>query len=243
MPLHDPKQNNLLAALPPAEYDDLLADLSIVFLKAKEVIAKPGEPSGYSYFPIDCTISIYHDLEQGAPAGIMVVGNEGMFSAAHYMGGNAIPYLAMIETSGHAFRMEASILKDAFNRNEALKNTLLLYAQASITQISQAVVCSRHHSLLQQLCLHLLLVQDNSLSDDFRLTHEAIALMLGVRREGITEAAGKLRSDGVIDYYQGHIKVIDRARLEGLCCECYEVVHKEFASLLGDRNHVRQTRS
>ncbi|MDP1634302.1 MAG: Crp/Fnr family transcriptional regulator, partial [Gallionellaceae bacterium] len=179
-------------------------------------------------------ISLFYRLENGESAGVAVIGNEGMFSVAQVLGGVFMPYWATVETSGHAFQIPVDAMLQVIGRSPELSNIMLLYAQASLTQIAQTVVCSRHHSLQQQLCQHLLLISDKSLSDDFRLTHEAIAHMLGVRRESITEAAGELRDQGLIDYYRGHIKVLDRPALKKQCCECYGVVQHEFARLLGD---------
>ncbi|WP_062626957.1 Crp/Fnr family transcriptional regulator [Ferriphaselus amnicola] len=230
---HYIKQNKLLAVLPKEELRSLTPYLELVLLDSGETLAESNKCSNFAYFPIDSTISLYYRLESGEVSKITMVGNEGMFSVAHIMGGETLPYFASIETTGHAFRIERSVLKKEFLRVAALRQTLLLYSQAAMTQMAQTAVCGRHHTLNQQLCLHLLLVHDNSLSDDFVLTHEAIAHMLGVRREGVTTAAGKLREDGLIDYRRGHIKVVDRSGLEKQCCECYQVVHREFYRLLG----------
>lgn len=231
---HSPNQNRLLAALPPHELQELLPHLQVVHFKAGEQLAASGEQLSHVYFPIDCAISLLYRLESGESAGVAVIGNEGMFSVAQILGGAAMPYWATVETSGHVFQVAADTLAAMNQRMPALHDTLLLYAQASLTQISQTVVCEKHHSLNQQLCQHLLLINDKSLSDDFRLTHEAIANMLGVRRESITEAAGELRDKGLIDYNRGHIKVLKRPELEKLCCECYSVVREEFTRLLGE---------
>jgi CRP-like cAMP-binding protein len=230
---HSPNQNRLLAALPPRELHDLLPHLQVAHLKAGEQLAESGQSLNLVYFPIDSAISLFYRLESGESAGVAVIGNEGMFSVAQVLGGTAMPYWAIVETSGHVFQIPADTLTELNTHMSALRDTLLLYAQASLTQISQTVVCEKQHSLLQQFSQHLLMINDKSLSDDFRLTHEAIANMLGVRRESITEVAGELRDKGLIDYNRGHIKVLDRPRLEKLCCECYGVVQAEFARLLG----------
>lgn len=230
---HQLKQNHLLAALPPSELKNLKPHLEQVLLRAGEHLVEPGRRSSHSYFPIDSVICIYYRMANGDSAEVSMLGNEGMFSVTHVLGGESMPYLAAIETTGHAFRIECGVLREAFNNTEALRNILLLYSQAVLTQMAQAAVCGKHHSLNQQLCLHLLLMHDKSLSDDFILTHEAIAHMLGVRREGVSNAASKLRDDGLIDYKRGHIKVMDRVGLENQCCECYGVVKKEFLRLLG----------
>jgi CRP-like cAMP-binding protein len=230
---HNPNQNRLLAALHPDELQELLPHLQVVHLKAGDQLARSGERLSNVYFPIDSAIALFYRLESGESAGVAVVGNEGMFSVAEVLGGAAIPYWATVETSGHVFQVTSDTLSEMNGRMASLRDTLLLYAQASLTQISQTVVCEKHHSLTQQLCQHLLLINDKSLSDDFRLTHEAIANMLGVRRESITETAGELRDLGLIDYNRGHIKVLNRPRLEKMCCECYAVVRDEFTRLLG----------
>lgn len=230
---HSPTQNRLLAALGPQELQELLPLLQVVHFKAGDQLAESGKQLSHVYFPIDCAISLFYRLENGESAGVAVIGNEGMFSVAQVLGGGALPYWAIMETSGHALQLPVDTFIALSKRMESLRNTLLLYAQASLTQISQSVVCEKHHSLSQQLCQHLLLINDKSLSDDFKLTHEAIANMLGVRRESITEAAGELRDQGLIDYNRGHIKVLRRKELEKLCCECYGVVREEFARLLG----------
>lgn len=230
---HNPNQNRLLAALLADDLKELLPHLHVTHLKAGAVLAESGQEPEHVYFPIDSAISLFYRLESGESAGVAVIGNEGMFSVAHVLGGGAIPYWATVETSGHAMQVGVDLLRRLFERSDELHNILLLYAQASLTQIAQSVVCGRHHTLNQQLSQHLLMISDKSLSDEFRLTHEAIAHMLGVRRESVTEAAGALRDCGLIDYNRGHIKVLDRPRLEQECCECYGVVREEFARLLG----------
>ncbi|ADE12791.1 Crp/Fnr family transcriptional regulator [Sideroxydans lithotrophicus] len=231
---HNPEQNRLLAALHPHELQELLPHLQVVHLKAGEQLAESGERLSHVYFPIDSAISLFYRLENGGSAGVAVIGNEGMFSVAQVLGGAGIPYWATVETSGHVFQVAADRLCEMSKNLTTLCDILLLYAQASLTQIAQTVVCEKHHSLRQQLCQHLLLINDKSLSDDFRLTHEAIANMLGVRRESITEEAGELREQGLIDYNRGHVKVLNRAGLEKQCCECYSVVRDEFTRLLGN---------
>lgn len=230
---HYLKQNRLLAALPPGTLSELNAHLELIELAVGERLAEPDKGSGLIYFPVDSAISLYYRQENGTAAEIAMIGNEGMFSVAQIMGGETLPYFADVATAGHAFRIDRNVLKSEFDRSEVLRRPLLLYSQAVLTQIAQTAVCGRHHTLNQQLCLHLLLVHDRSLADDFILTHEAIAHMLGVRREGVTAAAGKLRDEGLIDYRRGHIKVVDRGGLEAQCCECYQVVKQEFKRLLG----------
>ena len=229
---HAPSQNRLLASLSPTGYDYLFPHLKIIQVRKNEVLSEHGKRSGVVYFPVDCVISIYHTLGNGASTEIAMIGNEGMFDITHVMGGMGMPYLAIAQTTGHAFLLDRHLLRQEFERDETMQHTLLLYAQVLLTQMAQTVVCNRHHSLSQQLCLLLLLVNDKSLSDDLLLTQENIAHMMGVRRESVTETAGKLRDNGLIDYKRGHITVIDRPGLEKLCCECYTVVKNEFKRLL-----------
>lgn len=231
---HDPTQNRLLAALPEHALNELLPHLQVIHLKAGEMLAKSDEIPGFAYFPIDSAISLFYRLRSGESAGVALVGNEGMFSVAQVLGGAAMPYCATVETSGHVMQVETETLAAVIAREPAFRDTLLLYTQASLTQVAQSVVCGKHHTLKQQLCQHLLLINDKALSDDFQLTHEAIAHMLGARRESITEAAGELRDMGLIAYSRGHIKVLNRPGLENVCCECYGVVRGEFARLLGE---------
>ena len=205
----------------------------MILVRKNEVLSEPGKRSGVAYFPVDCVISVYHTLESGISTEIAMIGNEGMFDIARVMGGAGMPYLAIAQTTGHAFLLDRNLLKQEFDCDETMQHTFLRYAQALFTQMAQRVVCNKHHSLTQQLCLLLLLVNDKSLSSDLLLTQETIAHMMGVRREGVTEAAGKLRDNGLIDYRRGHITVIDRPGLEKQCCECYAVVKNEFKRLFG----------
>lgn len=211
----------------------MLPHLKLIRIRKNEILSEGGKRSGVAYFPVDCVISIHHALKSGASTEVAMIGNEGMFDITHAMGGAGIPYPAMAQTTGHAFLLDRHLLRQEFERDETTQHTLLLYAQALLTQMAQTVVCNRHHPLIQQLCLLLLLVNDKSLSNDLLLTQENIANMMGVRREGVTEAAGKLRDNGLIGYRRGHITVIDRPGLEEQCCECYTVVKNEFSRLLG----------
>lgn len=229
---HTPSQNRLLISLSSASHDHLLPHLKMIRIRKNEVLSEPGKRSGVVYFPVDCVISIYHTLESGVSTEIAMIGNEGMFDITHVMGGVGMPYLAVAQTTGHAFLLDRYLLKQEFDRDKTTQHTLLLYAQALLTQMAQTVVCNKHHSLSQQLCLLILLVNDKSLSNDLLLTQEHIAHMMGVRRESVTEVAGKLRDNGLIDYRRGHITVIDRPGLEKQCCECYVVVKDEFKRLL-----------
>jgi len=230
---HIPSQNHLLASLSSESYKRLLPHIEIIRIRKNEVLSDDGKRHDVVYFPVDCVISIYQTLKNGDSSEIAMIGNEGMYDITHVMGGMGMPYQAIAQTTGHAFLIGKHQIKQEFERDETMQHTLLLYAQALLTQMAQMAVCNRHHPLINQLCLLLLLVNDKSLSSDLLLTQENIAHMMGVRREGVTEAAGKLRDSGLIDYRRGHIMVLDRAGLEKQCCECYAVVKSEFKRLLG----------
>lgn len=229
----DPRQNLLLAKLPPGEYENLQPALEHVQLRAGEILAEPHKKSRYVYFPVDSTLSLYYPMDHGTSAEIALIGNEGMFSIVPALGGETLPYLAMVETTGHACRLDEKILKHELGRSTGLRHILQLYTQALFVQIAQISVCGRHHSLRQQLCLHLLLMHDRAPADKFVLTHQAIAHILGVRRESVTKVSGELRDAGLIDYRRGHITVLGRPGLEAECCECYGVMKEEFRRLLG----------
>ncbi|WP_134597143.1 Crp/Fnr family transcriptional regulator, partial [Pseudomonas aeruginosa] len=184
------------------------------------------------YFPTDAIVSLLYVMEDGASAEISVVGNEGLIGVAVFMGGESTPSRAIVQSAGHAYRLPGQKLKDEFNRHGEMLQLMLRYTQALITQMAQTAVCNRHHSIDQQLCRWLLLSLDRLPSNQLSMTQELIANMLGVRREGVTEAAGKLQKLGVIKYSRGHITVLDRPQLEALCCECYAVVKRETDRLL-----------
>lgn len=230
---HTPSQNHLLASLSAAGYERLLPHLKIIRIRKNEILSDPAKRPGMVYFPVDCVISIDHTLENGESTEIALIGNEGMYDITRVLGGAGMPYIASAQTTGHAFMIDGHILKHELDCDESMQHTLLLYAQAVFTQMAQGAVCNKHHSLSQHICLLLLLIHDKSLSKDLLLTQEAIAHMLGVRREDVTKAAVKLRNGGLIDYRRGHITVLDRAALEAQCCECYAVVKNEFKRLLG----------
>jgi CRP-like cAMP-binding protein len=230
---HTPSQNHLLASLSAAGYESLLPHLKMIRVRKNEVLSDPGKRPGLIYFPVDCVISIDHTLENGESTEIALIGNEGMYDITRVLGGVGMPYSASAQTTGHAFVIDGSHLKQELDRDESLQHTLLLYAQALFTQMAQGAVCNRHHSLSQHICPLLLLIHDKSLSGDLLLTQETIAHMLGVRREDVTKAAVKLRNGGLIDYRRGHITVLNRQALEEQCCECYLVVKNEFKRLLG----------
>ena len=234
---HTPKKNHILAALPADAYEHLLHNLELVLLPLGTVIYESGNELHYAYFPTTCTISLLYVMENGASAEIAVVGNEGMIGVAHFMGGNTMPNRAIVQSAGHAYRLRKLLLMDEFNRTGGrrkgmLSHLLLRYTQALITQMAQTAVCNRHHSVDQQLCRWLLLSLDRLDSNELTMTQELIANMLGVRREGVTEAAGKLQKAGMIDYHRGHITVLDSLGLEKRVCECYQVVKTEFDRLL-----------
>jgi CRP-like cAMP-binding protein len=229
---HSPKDNRLLAALPEADYQALLPALERVTMPLGQAVYESGGPQGYVYFPTRSIVSLLYVLADGATAEIAVTGNEGLVGIALFMGGETTPSRAVVQSAGDGYRLKASVLKKAFERGGALQHLLLRYTQALITQMTQTAVCNRHHSVDQQLCRWLLLSLDRLPASDLVMTQELIANMLGVRREGVTEAARKLQVEGLIEYRRGRIKVLDRAGLEERVCECYAVVKKEYERLL-----------
>jgi CRP-like cAMP-binding protein len=228
----DPQRNYLLAALSPAERGRLEPHLRLVPMPLGKVLYESGDVLRHVYFPVDSIVSLLYVMADGASAEISVVGNEGLIGVALFMGGETTPSRAIVQSAGHAYRLAGHFLKDEFHRNGQLQLLLLRYTQALITQMAQTAVCNRHHSVDQQLCRWLLLSLDRLPSNKLTMTQELIANMLGVRREGVTDAAGKLQKIGVIRYARGKITVLDRPRLEQLCCECYAVVKKETDRLL-----------
>jgi len=233
-PAHHPSQNHLLAALPAAEFEPLVAHLERVQLPLGEMLYEPGGQLKHAYFPTTAIVSLHYVMESGASSESAGVGNEGVVGVSLFMGGDTTSSSAVVQTAGHAYRMESRKLLDEFNRAGLFQRLLLRYTQALMTQISQTTACNRHHSVEQQLCRWLLLTLDRLPSNELVMTQELIANMLGVRREGITEAAGKLQHAGVIRYRRGHISVLDRAGLESRVCECYAVVRTELNRLLCD---------
>lgn len=229
---HQPQQNHLLAALSAEVRQRLFAHLELVPLPLGKVLYESGDTMRHVYFPTDSIISLIYVMESGASAEISVVGNEGLVGIALFMGGESTPSRAVVQSGGHAFRLKGPLLKTEFDRHGELLVLMLRYTQALITQMAQTAVCNRHHSIDQQLCRWLLLSLDRLPSNQLTMTQELIANMLGVRREGVTEAAGKLQRQGVIEYSRGHITVLDRHKLEQLSCECYAVVKKETDRLL-----------
>lgn len=222
-----PLNNRLLAALPPEAQKRIFPHLKPVQLPLGTVVYEAGQHVDYVYFPADCIISLLYVMVDGASAEISVVGNEGIVGIAVFMGGESTPSRAIVQSGGSAFRLPAAELRKEFNSHPDMRMLMLRYTQALITQMAQTAVCNRHHSIDQQLCRWLLLSLDRLSSNSLTMTQELIANMLGVRREGVTEAAGKLQRLGVITYQRGHITVLDRPQLERLCCECYKVVKRE----------------
>jgi CRP-like cAMP-binding protein len=232
MPEPSPLQNHLLRALPAEVRGRVFSQLEPVALPLGKVLYESGGALRHVYFPTDSIVSLLYVMESGASAEISVVGNEGLIGIALFMGGESTPSRAIVQSAGHALRMKGQLLKDEFNRHGEMQLLLLRYTQSLITQMAQTAVCNRHHSIDQQLCRWLLLSLDRLPSNRLTMTQELIANMLGVRREGVTEAAGKLQKAGVIEYNRGHITVLNRPRLEAMSCECYAVVKKETDRLL-----------
>jgi CRP-like cAMP-binding protein len=229
---HNPHQNHLLDALPTSDYERLASHLELIPMALGDVLYESGGHLRYVYFPTTSIISLLYVLEDGASAEIAIVGNEGILGISLFMGGNSTPSRAVVQSAGHGFRLRADLLKNEFGRFGPTMHLLLRYTQALITQMAQTAVCNRHHSVDQQLCRWLLLSLDRLATNELSMTQELIANMLGVRREGVTEAAGKLQEAGLIRYNRGRITVLDRPALEARSCECYQVVKTEFDRLL-----------
>jgi CRP-like cAMP-binding protein len=229
-----PNQNHLLAALPTAEYGRLFPHLEQVALRLGEFLYEPGTQLQHVYFPTTAIISLHYVMESGASAEIAGVGNEGVLGISLFMGGNTTPSSAVVQTAGQAYRLPGRVMKEEFSRGGMVQRLLLRYTQALITQMNQTAACNRHHSVEQQLSRWLLSTIDRLPAGELIMTQELIASMLGVRREGITEAAGSLQRAGIIRYRRGHIAVIERAGLEKHSCECYAVVRQEMDRLLSD---------
>ncbi len=235
-----PQQNHLLAAVHADVQERLFAHLELVTLPLGKVLYESGDTMRHVYFPTDSIVSLLYVMESGASAEIAVVGNEGLVGISLFMGGESTPSRALVQSAGSAYRLLGQRLKDEFNRHGELLVLMLRYTQSLITQMAQTAVCNRHHSIEQQLCRWLLLSLDRLPSAQLTMTQELIANMLGVRREGVTDAAGKLQKIGAIHYNRGHIQVLDRPKLEQLSCECYAVVKKETDRLL-QRDRIAPT--
>ncbi len=231
---HSPRQNYLIDALPDSDYARLLPHLELVTMPLGQALYESGGKLQYAYFPTTAIVSLLYVLESGASAEIAVVGNDGILGISLFMGGETTPSRAVVQSAGFGYRMKAKNLKDEFDRAGPVMHLLLRYTQALMTQMTQTAVCNRHHSIEQQLCRWLLLSLDRLSSNQLSMTQELIANMLGVRREGVTDAAGKLQRDGLIEYSRGNIKVLDRPLLEKRVCECYQVVKIEIDRLLPD---------
>ena len=231
---HPSSENHILAALPAAEFGALEPHLERVPMPLGQMLYEPGSPQRYAYFPTSSIISLHYVTESGASAETAGVGNEGMVGVSIFMGGNTTSSSAVVQTSGHAYRIDRGRLKEEFNRAGIVQSLLLRYTQALMTQMAQTAACNRHHSVEQQLCRWLLLTMDRLPGRELVMTQELVASMLGVRRESVTENAGQLQTAGYIRYRRGHITVLNRAGLERHTCECYGVVKKELGRLQND---------
>jgi CRP-like cAMP-binding protein len=229
---YNPSQNYLLAALSLSALERISPHIEIVKMNLGDTLYEPGEQLKHAYFPITAIVSLHYVLASGASAEFARVGNEGMVGIPLFLGGNSMPSSAMVQTAGYAYQLASHFLKEEFNRVGELFSLLLRYTQALATQTSQAAACNRHHSIQQQLCQYLLLTLDRLNSSELFVTQELVAFMLGVRREGISEAASVLQRDGFIRSRRGHIEVLERSGLEAGTCECYSVVTKEIKRLL-----------
>jgi CRP-like cAMP-binding protein len=224
--------NHLLGALPAHEWQALTPHLELVQLRTGQLLCDSGQRIHHVYFPTTAIISLLHSMEDGSSAEIAAIGREGMTGVPILTGGDTMPTRVQVQCPGFAYRMSASALREQFNRSDFLRRLMLLYMQALLTQIAQTAACNRHHSLSKQLCRWLLIEIDRTPSNEFQVTQQMIADMLGVRREGVTEAAGKLHDAGLIHHSRGCIKVLDRAGLEARACECYGIVKREFDRML-----------
>jgi CRP-like cAMP-binding protein len=231
---HKPTQNHLLAALPKAEYERLLAHMELVEMKLGDTLYESHGKLKHVYFPTSAIVSLLYVLESGATAEIAVVGNEAILGIALFMGGETTPNHAVVQSAGHGYRLKAAMLNKEFSRAGPVLRVLLRYTQALTTQMQQTAVCNKHHSVEQQLCRWLLLSFDRLPSKTLKMTQELIANMLGVRREAVTQAAGKLQRAGYIEYGRGRIEIVDRPGLEKAVCECYGVVKTEYDRLIND---------
>jgi CRP-like cAMP-binding protein len=231
-PSHTPRENRLLAALPAASYELLLPYLELVPLELGWVLYEPGIQLKHLYFPVDCVVSMLYVMEDGSSAEIAVAGNEGLVGVALFLGGDSTPSRAVVHSAGYAYRLKSALIKLEFEKGGAFQAIFLRFTQALLTQMAQTAVCNRHHTVEQQLCRWLLLRLDRMPSNELTITQELIANMIGVRRESVTETAGRLQEAGLIRYSRGHITILDRIGLESQACECYAVVKREYDRLL-----------
>ena len=234
---HSPFQNHLLAAFPKADLARLIPHLELVPMRLGEFLYEPDEQLRHAYFPTSAIVSLHYVTESGASAETAGVGNEGVVGIALFMGGNTTSSSAVVQTAGYSYRLAGRVLKEEFDRAGFVQQLLLRYTQALMTQMSQTAACYRHHSIEQQLCRFLLLTLDRCPTQELVMTQELVASLLGVRREGITAAAGRLQIEGFIRYRRGHIAVVDRMGLLSRSCECYGVVKDEVERLLSDVRH------
>lgn len=232
--VHHPLQNHLLAALPAADFEPWSADLQLVAMKLGDRVYEPGEQMEHAYFPTSAAVSLQYVTESGQCSETCGVGKEGIVGISLFMGGDSTPSSAVVHTAGHAYRLARRLLKREFDRAGSLRDLVLRYTQSLIAQTAQTAVCNRHHSIDQQLCRWLLLTLDRAPARELLMTQEMISNILGVRREAITLAAGRLQEAGYIRYRRGHISVLNRDGLESVSCECYGVVRKETSRLLPD---------
>jgi len=238
---HSPNQNRLLAALPAAEFGRLAPHLELFPMLLGDALYEPGSQLQHVYFPTTAVVSLLYILQSGSSAGIAGVGNEGILGISLFMGGDTTPSSAVVQIAGHGYRLQGRLLKEEFNRAGLMQRLLLRYTQALLTEMAQTAACNRHHSIEQQLCRWLLLTLDRLPSNELVMTQELVASALGVRREGITEVAGKLQRAGLIRYRRGHIAVLERSGLEAGACECYAVLKKELGRLLSDVRYRQST--
>ncbi|QMU60228.1 MAG: helix-turn-helix domain-containing protein [Gammaproteobacteria bacterium] len=229
---HNPRQNYILSALPNDVYEIMQRDLELVDMPLGKVLYESGTEMEFVYFPTSSIVSLIYLTEDGHSAEIAVTGREGIVGVALFMGGNTTPSRAVVQNAGHAYRYQGTLLQNAFNVGGPLQRQLLMFTQVLITQMAQTAVCNRHHSIDQQLCRWLLLSLDRVSTNRLMMTQDLIANMLGVRREGVTKAAGKLQDNGIISYHRGIIDILDRPGLENLACECYSVVKSEYDRIL-----------
>jgi len=232
-----PSQNHLIAALPTTEFNLLAPHLELVNMPLGEMLYEPGVQLQYAYFPTTCIVSLHYVMESGSSAESAGVGNEGMVGISLFMGGYTTSSSAVVQMAGSAYRLKCRLLQQEFDRGGLFQHLLLRYTQALMTQMSQTAACNRHHSIEQQLCRWLLLTLDRLTTDELVITQELVAGMLGVRREGVTEATCNLKHAGLINYRRGHISILNRSGLETRVCECYAVVKKEMSRLLCDQQY------
>jgi CRP-like cAMP-binding protein len=234
--LHSPKQNRILAALPAEDYARLLPYLELTSMPLGQIIYEPGSPITHAYFPATSIVAPLYSVENGASVRLSIIGNEGLTGISSLLGGASTPAGVVVQSPGNGYRMKMNALKKEFDLQGKLQHLVLRFTQALMTQTAQNAVCNRHHNIEQQLCRFMLMSLDRLPGDELQMTHEQIAVMLGVRRESVTQAALKLQTIGAIQYSRGHITVMDRQELEDSVCECYPVVNDEYDRLLWNRS-------